>query len=120
LLLWVQGHTDSTPGTSFSIRRAACAYPPPWSVEELDSRCPAGSRQPTIVAQFCVQVRKIAIKIKITAITATEYFVTRRGKKSKLRKSLVKKAKKERKKEEKKSNPEVDRSDVKPASPFSS
>jgi len=46
--------------------------------------------------------------------------MSRRGKKSKLRKSLVKKAKKERKKEEKKSNPEVDRSDVKPGSPFSS
>jgi hypothetical protein len=42
--------------------------------------------------------------------------MTRRGKKSKLRKSLVKKAKKERKKEEKKSNPEVDRSDVKTSS----
>ena len=51
-----------------------------------------------------------------------------KGKRSKQRKKLVKKlakkvikkAKKEAKKEEKKSNTEVDRSDVKPPSPFSS
>ena len=47
-----------------------------------------------------------------------------KGKKSKQRKKLVKKlakkAIKKAKKEEKKSNAEVDRSDVKPPSPFSS
>jgi len=47
-----------------------------------------------------------------------------RGKKSKQRKKLVKKLAKKvikkAKKEEKKSNTEVDRSDVKPPSPFSS
>jgi hypothetical protein len=47
-----------------------------------------------------------------------------KGKKTKQRKKLakkvIKKAKKEAKKEEKKSNTEVDRSDVKPPSPFSS
>lgn len=47
-----------------------------------------------------------------------------RGKKSKQRKKLVKKLAKKVikkvKKEEKKSNGEVDRSDVKPPSPFSS
>jgi hypothetical protein len=47
-----------------------------------------------------------------------------KGKKTKQRKKLakkvIKKAKKEAKKEEKKSNTEVDRSDVKPSSPFSS
>jgi hypothetical protein len=44
------------------------------------------------------------------------------GKKSKQRKKLVKKLNKKAKKEEKKekSNTEVDRSDVKPPSPFSS
>ncbi len=30
----------------------------------------------TIVAQFCVQVRKIAIRITMTAITATKVFVS--------------------------------------------
>ena len=47
-----------------------------------------------------------------------------KGKKSKQRKTLVKKLAKKvikkAKKEEKKSNTEVDRSDVKPPSPFSS
>ena len=47
-----------------------------------------------------------------------------KGKKSKQRKKLVKKLAKKvikkAKKEEKKSNTEVDRSDVKPPSPFSS
>jgi hypothetical protein len=43
-----------------------------------------------------------------------------KGKKSKQRKKLAKKAIKKAKKEEKKSNTEVDRSDVKPPSPFSS
>jgi hypothetical protein len=41
------------------------------------------------------------------------------GKKSKQRKKLVKKLIKKVKKEAKKSNTEVDRSDVKPPSPFS-
>jgi hypothetical protein len=41
------------------------------------------------------------------------------GKKSKQRKKLVKKLIKKAKKAEKKSNTEVDRSDVKPPSPFS-
>jgi hypothetical protein len=31
---------------------------------------------PTIVAQFCVQVRKIAIRIRMTAITATALLVS--------------------------------------------
>ena len=43
-----------------------------------------------------------------------------KGKKSKQRKKLAKKVIKKAKKEEKKSNTEVDRSDVKPPSPFSS
>jgi hypothetical protein len=43
-----------------------------------------------------------------------------KGKKSKQRKKLAKKAITKAKKEEKKSNTEVDRSDVKPPSPFSS
>jgi hypothetical protein len=43
-----------------------------------------------------------------------------KGKKSEQRKKLVKKVIKKVKKEEKKSNDEVDRSDVKPPSPFSS
>lgn len=41
------------------------------------------------------------------------------GKKSKQRKKLVKKLIKKAKKAERKSNTEVDRSDVKPSSPFS-
>ena len=43
-----------------------------------------------------------------------------KGKKSKQRKKLAKKVIKKAKKEAKKSNTEVDRSDVKPPSPFSS
>jgi hypothetical protein len=43
-----------------------------------------------------------------------------KGKKSKQRKKLAKKVIKKAKKAEKKSNTEVDRSDVKPPSPFSS
>jgi hypothetical protein len=31
---------------------------------------------PTIVAQFCAQARKIAIRIRMTAITATALFVS--------------------------------------------
>jgi hypothetical protein len=42
-----------------------------------------------------------------------------KGKKSKQRKKLVKKMIKKAKKEKKNSNTEVDRSDVKPPSPFS-
>jgi hypothetical protein len=43
-----------------------------------------------------------------------------KGNKSKQRKKLAKKVIKKTKKEEKKSNTEVDRSDAKPPSPFSS
>jgi hypothetical protein len=62
--------------------------------------------------------------IKVVCRAAREDGMARKGKKSKQRKKLVKKfakkAIKKAKKEEKKSNTEVDRSDVKPPSPFSS
>jgi hypothetical protein len=35
-----------------------------------------GADNPTIVAQFCVQARKIAIRIRMTASTATAVFVS--------------------------------------------
>ena len=45
----------------------------------VDNLTPGTSRlaadDPTIVAQFCVQVRKIAITITMTAITATALLV---------------------------------------------
>ncbi len=42
-----------------------------------DGRCPAGiaADNSIIVAQFCVQVRKIAIRITMVAITTMETFV---------------------------------------------
>jgi hypothetical protein len=62
--------------------------------------------------------------IEVVCRAAREDTMAGKGKKSKQRKKLakkvIKKAKKEAKKEEKKSNTEVDRSDVKPPSPFSS
>jgi hypothetical protein len=64
------------------------------------------------------------VNIEVVCRAAGEDAMAGKGKKTKQRKKLakkvIKKAKKEAKKEEKKSNTEVDRSDVKPSSPFSS
>jgi hypothetical protein len=58
--------------------------------------------------------------IEVVCRAAREDTMAGKGKKSKQRKKLAKKVIKKAKKEEKKSNTEVDRSDVKPPSPFSS
>jgi len=53
-------------------------------------------------------------------LSAREDVMAKKDKRSKKVKKLVREGKKEAKKDKKKSNTEVDRSDVKPPSPFSS
>jgi hypothetical protein len=71
-------------------------------------------------SRFC----NAGVNIEVVCRAAREDAMSGKGKKSEQRKKLVKKLAKKvirkAKKEEKKSNGEVDRSDVKPPSPFSS
>jgi hypothetical protein len=77
----------------------------------------AGDEQSSSPALVFVMLELI---IEVVCRAAREDAMAGRGKKSKQRKKLVKKLAKKVKKEEKTSNGEVDRSDVKPPSPFSS
>jgi hypothetical protein len=56
----------------------------------------------------------------VVSQAAREDAMAKKDKRSKKAKKLAREVKKEEKKEKKKSNTEVDRSDVKPPSPFSS
>jgi hypothetical protein len=77
----------------------------------------AGDEQSLVPrSRFC----NAGVNIEVVCRAAREDAMAGRGKKSKQRKKLVKKLAKKVKKEEKMSNGEVDRSDVKPPSPFSS
>jgi hypothetical protein len=77
----------------------------------------AGDEQSLVPrSRFC----NAGVNIEVVCRAAREDAMAGRGKKSKQRKKLVKKLAKKVKKEEKTSNGEVDRSDVKPPSPFSS
>jgi hypothetical protein len=62
----------------------------------------------------------LGINIDVVCRAAREDVMAKKNKRSKKAKELAKKAKKEAKKEKKTSNTEVDRSEVKPPSPFSS
>jgi len=60
------------------------------------------------------------IALTVVCRAAREDAMAKKDKRSKKAKKLAREVKKEAKKEKKKSNTEVDRSDVKPPSPFSS
>jgi hypothetical protein len=47
----------------------------PWGQPQSSDQQAAGSAEPDVLAQLCVQVRKIAMRTTVAAITATEIFV---------------------------------------------
>jgi hypothetical protein len=62
----------------------------------------------------------LGVDIDVVCRATLEDAMAKKAKRSKKAKRLAREVKKEPKKEKKKSNTEVDRSDVKPPSPFSS
>jgi hypothetical protein len=67
-------------GSPASLSAATAIFMLPPARVRADNLTPGTGRlaadNPTIVAQFCVQVRKIAIRIRMTAITATALLVS--------------------------------------------
>jgi hypothetical protein len=67
-------------GSPASLSAATAIFMLPPTRVRADNLTPGTGRlaadNPTIVAQFCVQVRKIAIRIRMTATTATALLVS--------------------------------------------